>query len=611
MGFLRWARLPRPAAAPRRRSRGWLAPRPAARRYVLGLSACAHTRRASSDGMPGVWVGAQKKGGAYWPQDNSAARRAYLPVRADSPRPAKTPPRGEKKAPTKGRGGGLFGDLLVEVGDHLIPFGDVGAHGLPERLILAGLEGFDVDALLLAPGEVTEVEDAFLAALVEFDHVVGVESEGVLAEGFGGVDGVELAVEIACEAEVFFGAVHAGAVGGDGHDDVILSEIHVFGGLDGGEDVGDGGESEVFEALDEFGFHAAAVDEVVASGVGVVEGEGVVGGLVGEAKDEVGVHDVVDEGDVFVADALDVVIAESVVEECRAFEGLDRDGFGAVVVLEVVARADGAGGTGGGDEGAEFGVLVGFLEVVEDGAEGRAGAEVVRQVVVELGELVEDEVGGILGEFVTLVVNFLDVGFAPVGGDDVFLRVDGPLAQPVEAFLAHAFGEDGDAAAVHEAADGDAPAAVVAGGRPDGAVFGWVESAQDDARGEAGVCGQNLVGTDHRGQATDDGDDGGVDAGDFLGEDEMHRDFNKALAVGGVVPVHAVEVEGIWGVGVDVGESGLDVVRDQGRIGEFGKGRQGHFAFFETGDGVLEGGFVGNFGGDAKAFENFFHGKSL
>ena len=110
----------------------------------------------------------------------------------------------------------LTGNFLIESFDHLIPFGDVAAHGLPEALAFAGFEGFDIDALLLAPGEVTEVEDAFAVALREFDDVVGVEAEDVLAVSFGGIECVEIgfAVVIAAEDEALFGAVHAGAVGG-------------------------------------------------------------------------------------------------------------------------------------------------------------------------------------------------------------------------------------------------------------------------------------------------------------------------------------------------------------------------------------------------------------
>ena len=54
-----------------------------------------------------------------------------------------------------------------------------------------------------------------------------------------------------------------------------------------------------------------------------------------------------------VADALDVVLAEAVVEHRRALERLDRDDPRAVALLQPVAGAERARRAGGGDEGAQ------------------------------------------------------------------------------------------------------------------------------------------------------------------------------------------------------------------------------------------------------------------
>ena len=78
-----------------------------------------------------------------------------------------------------------------------------------------------------------------------------------------------------------------------------------------------------------------------------------VGGLVADGSHHVGVVDVVDERYVLVADALDVVLTEAVVEHRRALEGLDRHDAGAVVVLQAVTGAQGAGRPRGRDEGAQ------------------------------------------------------------------------------------------------------------------------------------------------------------------------------------------------------------------------------------------------------------------
>ena len=70
--------------------------------------------------------------------------------------------------------------------------------------------------------------------------------------------------------------------------------------------------------------------------------------------------------------------------------------------------------------------------------------------------------------------------------------------EPVEALLAHVLRQHRDAAAAEDARDGDAAAAVIAGRRPDRAVARRIELAGDDARREAAVGGEHLVGADHR-----------------------------------------------------------------------------------------------------------------
>ena len=65
----------------------------------------------------------------------------------------------------------------------------------------------------------------------------------------------------------------------------------------------------------------------------------------------------------------------------------------------------------------------------------------------------------------------------------------------------------------HDPADGDAAAGVVAGRRPDRPVAGRVELAGDDARREAGVGGEHLVGGDHREAVAEHDDDRALDAG--------------------------------------------------------------------------------------------------
>ena len=95
----------------------------------------------------------------------------------------------------------------------------------------------------------------------------------------------------------------------------------------------------MLERVDHVGGHALAIGEERPAGVGVEQRVEFVGRLVGDGGDDVGVHHVVDERDVLVADPLDVVLAVAVLEHRRTLECLDGDDAGAVLLLQPVAGA--------------------------------------------------------------------------------------------------------------------------------------------------------------------------------------------------------------------------------------------------------------------------------
>ena len=129
-----------------------------------------------------------------------------------------------------------------------------------------------------------------------------------------------------------------------------------------------------------------------------------------------GVGDVVDQRDVLVADALDVVLTETVVEHRRAFERLDRHDLRSVFVLQVVACSERSGGAGRRHVGGE--VAAGVLgHVIEDRFERGASDGIVADVVRELAELVEDDVDRVERELVAGVVDLLDVALRAEGLD--------------------------------------------------------------------------------------------------------------------------------------------------------------------------------------------------
>ena len=472
----------------------------------------------------------------------------------------------------------------VELVDELVPLLDLRLVeellpevGVPEFAeFVAGL------ALLLDPGEVLELVDLLLVEVAELAEGVGGASGEPLAVGAGGRLGGELA---------FLGAHFGDAAGVEVHgvgegeeDDIAAVHVVVLGGLDGADEVAHAGDADGLEAFDVLGLEAG-LGEIGLAGVLVEEAEELHDLLVVDGADGVGVADVVDPRDVLVADAFDAVGAEAALVEGGALGGFAGDDADVGVLgAEEVAGGDGAGAAGGADVGAE--AAVGLLEeLVVDPLDGGAGHVVVPDGVAELLELVEDDdlVAALGAELPAHVVDFLDVGLGAGGGDD-FIGVDG--AEPLEAFLAHAFGEDGDGRACEEGAVVGAAAAVVAGGGPDGLLDGGVEVAADEAGDEAAVGGADLVGASGE-VAAGEADEAGGDAGQLARElDEVAVVEEAGLRI--VKPVDAEEVQGVDVLEADLLELGLDFRGDLPGILLLGERRQDDAALLGAGDGALQ-----------------------
>ena len=165
----------------------------------------------------------------------------------------------------------------------------------------------------------------------------------------------------------------------------------------------------------------------------------------------------------------------------------------------------------------------------------------VKEIYDKCGELVEDDVAGVGGQFGALVVDLLDVALGARRADDV-LGAGDPVLEPGEPLPAHPRGQDGHAAAAHQGGDRDPAAAVVPGRGPDGPVPGRIEHAGDDAGHQAPVGGEHLVRPDHREQVAEDHDDARGHAGELTGQDHVHRRAGQADAIAVVVPVHPEQV---------------------------------------------------------------------
>ena len=83
---------------------------------------------------------------------------------------------------------------------------------------------------------------------------------------------------------------------------------------------------------------ALPIGQIRATHIGVEQRIQLVATRIRDAGDRVGVHDVLNQRNVLITDALDVVRTVAVIEHGRALSRLDGNDAGAVFGLEVVAR---------------------------------------------------------------------------------------------------------------------------------------------------------------------------------------------------------------------------------------------------------------------------------
>jgi len=187
----------------------------------------------------------------------------------------------------------------------------------------------------------------------------------------------------------------AGTVGGDRKDEIVATEVEPLGELDGGQDVAPAREAERPKGGDHFGRHAAA-RQVAPARVGVGEHVQRVGGTVRDGDHDIGRHHVVDQGHVLVADALDVVLAEPVVQQGRALQRFDGDGERPEPVLQVVPApivpADPVAETNA--RTLSSGCEDERCSTIRSSA--RTGRQAVDDVVTEFAELVQDDIVRVL-----------------------------------------------------------------------------------------------------------------------------------------------------------------------------------------------------------------------
>src|SRR3954469_15840618 len=274
--------------------------------------------------------------------------------------------------------------LVVHLVDHAIPGRHARDERAPERLVAAAVEFLDGDTLLLDPRVVAEVEDALALRMRQLEDVVVGDALEMAPEDLAGGGLVEALRIAAGKVGLALARIHLGAVGRDRHDDVLRPEVKVLRELDRGDDVGKPRDADIVELADHLGIDLAPSGEIAPAGIAAEEQVEPIARCVRDADHQVGVHDVVDERDVLVPDALDIVLAIAVLEHGRAFERLDGGDLRAVALLQEVAGRDGAGRARRRDEGRQPQGRVLALEMREHAIEGGARAGVVDEVVREL-----------------------------------------------------------------------------------------------------------------------------------------------------------------------------------------------------------------------------------
>ncbi len=142
--------------------------------------------------------------------------------------------------------------------------------------------------------------------------------------------------------------------------------------------------------------------------------------------------------------------------------------------------------------------------------------------------------------------------------------------------------------AAEQARDRDTAAAVVAGRRPDGTVGGGVEPPRDEARHQAAVRGQHLVGLDQRKAVAERQHDLCLDSRQLGRQDDVLGDLDEVRPVGAVVPVHPEQVQRVRVVRPDALERITHHGRNQRGMGELRERRQRDARLPEVVRGSLE-----------------------
>src|SRR5262245_53457570 len=205
-------------------------------------------------------------------------------------------------------------DLRIELFDQAVARGYAVNEAEPEPLVAAGIEIVECHTLLFHPGVVTEIEDALAIEVGKLEHVIVDDAFQMAAEDLAGVHFIE-PIWIAARQEVLpLTGIELGAVSGDRHDHVVFAVVEVLGELDGGDDIRQSGNADILESAHHGGIDLASPDQITAPGIAAEQQVERIARQVGDTHNNVGVHHIMDEWNMLVADTLDVVLAVAVAQ---------------------------------------------------------------------------------------------------------------------------------------------------------------------------------------------------------------------------------------------------------------------------------------------------------
>src|SRR5262249_50542156 len=188
--------------------------------------------------------------------------------------------------------------LGVELLDQRVPARQRRLQSAPEARVAPSVEIREGHALLLDPGVVAKIEDPLAVDARELEHVGVADRLQMSAEAPPRIDLADPAGITRRRVFLALAAIHGGAVGRHRNDRVLVTEIEPLCRLDRRQHVGDAREAETVETLDQRGIEMAAGRKKFLPRLAVEQQVERVGAAVGYAHDHVGIHDVVDEGNV-------------------------------------------------------------------------------------------------------------------------------------------------------------------------------------------------------------------------------------------------------------------------------------------------------------------------